>query len=197
MQSRRLGGYYGCWWWTRTFICLPWLTVLRTPYLTMCRGVQIGKELGYRIIAVDSESKRDICMRSGATAFFDFKDNAESRITSLTNNIGAHAIIVVVGLEKAYEQSVQFLRPAGTLVCVGLPRPDYHIPLSPLDCVNRGYHIVGSAVGTEDEMQALLKMAAEGKVSTEYEIFELRQINEVAAKLQRFEFEGRAVLQIP
>lgn len=46
-----------------------------TPYLTMCRGVQIGKELGYRIIAVDSESKREICMRSGATAFIDFKDN--------------------------------------------------------------------------------------------------------------------------
>lgn len=56
---------------------------------------------------------------------------------------------------------------------------------------------MGSAVGTEDEMQALLKMAAEGKVSTEYEIFEFRQINEVAAKLQRFEVEGRAVLRIP
>lgn len=41
----------------------------------MCRGVQIGKELGYRIIAVDSENKRDICMRSGATAFVDFRHN--------------------------------------------------------------------------------------------------------------------------
>lgn len=176
--------------------------------------MQIGKELGYRIIAVDSENKRDICMRSGATAFVDFRDNvrplflilclkslltaqARERIQSLTDDIGAHAVIVVVGLEKAYEQSVQFLRPVGTLVCVGLPRPDYHIPISPIHCVNGGYHIVGSVVGTEDEMQALLKMAAEGRVSTHYETFELEEINEVAARLQRFEVEGRAVLRIP
>ena len=80
---------------------------------------------------------------------------------------------------------------------MGLPRPDYHIPISPLDCANRGYHIVGSAVGTEDEMQQLLKMAAEGRVSTHYEVFEFEQINEVAARLERFEIEGRAVLRIP
>ena len=80
---------------------------------------------------------------------------------------------------------------------MGLPRPDYHIPIAPLDCANRGYHIVGSAVGTEDEMQQLLKMAAEGRVSTHYEVFEFEQINEVAARLERFEIEGRAVLRIP
>lgn len=52
-------------------------------------------------------------------------------------------------------------------------------------------------MGTEDEMQQLLKMAAEGRVSTHYEVFEFEQINEVAARLERFEIEGRAVLRIP
>lgn len=121
----------------------------------------------------------------------------QQRIHSLADSIGAHAVIVVVGLEKAYEQSVQFLRPLANLVCVGLPRPDYHIPISPIECANRGYHIMGSAVGTEDEMQALLRMAAEGRVSTHYEVFQFGEINEVAARLGRYEIEGRAVVRIP
>ncbi|XHF98845.1 hypothetical protein AWENTII_002380 [Aspergillus wentii] len=160
-------------------------------------GIQIGKEMGYRIIAVDGASKRDICMRSGATAFVDFKDNAEQKILGMTDGIGAHAVIVIVGLESAYEQSVKLLRPVGTLICVGLPSPDYHIPISPLACVDRGYRIIGSAVGTEDEVQDLLKMAAEGRISSHYETFEFEQINEVMEKLERYEVEGRAVLRIP
>ncbi|PYH85639.1 hypothetical protein BO82DRAFT_380736 [Aspergillus uvarum CBS 121591] len=160
-------------------------------------GIQIGKEMGYRIIAVDSESKRDFCMQSGAEAFVDFSDDPTTQIQSLADGIGAHAVIVVVGLEKAYEQSVEFLRPVGTLVCVGLPRPDYHLPISPLMCVDRGYRIVGSAVGTEDEMQALLRMAAAGKVVTHVTVFDLEAINEVAGLLGRFAVKGRAVLRIP
>ncbi|RAL12887.1 uncharacterized protein BO97DRAFT_470025 [Aspergillus homomorphus CBS 101889] len=154
-------------------------------------GIQVGKEMGYRVIAVDSESKRDICMRSGAEAFVDFPRQP------LTDGIGAHAVIVVVGLKKACEQSVNFLRPVGTLVCVGLPRPDYHLRVSPLMCVDRGYRIVGSAVGTGEEMQALLKLAADGKLSTHVRVSGFEQINEVAGLLERFEVEGRAVLRMP
>lgn len=127
-------------------------------------------------------------------------------------------MVVVVGLEQAYEQGAKLLRPLGTLVCVGLPRPDYHIPISPLDCVNKGellcdgpaclalvltetdsktgYQVVGSAVGTEDEMQELLKLAANGKVSSAYEVFDFDDINDVMLKLEKYQVRGRAVLRI-
>jgi propanol-preferring alcohol dehydrogenase len=71
------------------------------------------------------------------------------------------------------------------------------MPISPLDCVNRGFHVVGSCVGTEEEMQDLLTMAAAGRVSTHYQVFELEEVNEVIERLERFEIEGRAVLRIP
>lgn len=122
---------------------------------------------------------------------------AETRVRELADNLGAHAVIVVAGIGAAYDQSLNFLRPLGTLVCVGLPPLEYHIPVSPLMCVNRGYRIVGSAVGTEDEMQALLEMAVEGRVSTQYEVFEFAQINEVIDRMERYEVRGRAVLRIP
>ncbi|KAL2000481.1 hypothetical protein VTN02DRAFT_3031 [Thermoascus thermophilus] len=74
---------------------------------------------------------------------------------------------------------------------------DYHIPISPLLCVDRGYQIVGSAVGTEDELQALLRLAEAGKVSTHYEVFGFDRVNEVMEKLVRYEINGKAVLRLP
>ncbi|GAD92866.1 alcohol dehydrogenase, putative [Paecilomyces variotii No. 5] len=50
--------------------------------------VQIGKEMGYRIIAVDSESKRDICLHSDATAFVDPKEDVEKKIRDITDGLG-------------------------------------------------------------------------------------------------------------
>lgn len=129
-------------------------------------------------------------MKSGATAFIDFRDHvrshtlhilnklikltqqAETYIRQLTDSVGAHAVIVVAGIGAAYNQSLDFLRPLGTLMCVGLPPLEYHLPLSPLQYINRGYRVVGNAVGIEAEIQALLQMAAEGRVSTHYEGFD-------------------------
>ncbi|KAB8070576.1 amino acid permease-domain-containing protein [Aspergillus leporis] len=124
-------------------------------------------------------TKKDICMKSGAAAFIDLRDDVEKQVLNLTDGVGAHAVVVVVGLEAAYNQGLRLLRPVGTLVCVGLPRQSYHMPISPLDCVNRGFHVVGSCVGTEEEMQDLLIMAAAGRVSTHYQVFELEEVNEL------------------
>jgi alcohol dehydrogenase, propanol-preferring len=140
-------------------------------------------------------------------------------VKKITDGLGAHAVIVVVGIESGYNIGVKLLRPLGTLVCVGIPRMDFHIPISPLTCIDKGmtsrrsakgfsitycikyfftgYTIVGSAVGTEAEMQALLKLAAEGKVSTHYQVFDFEQVNEVMDKLARYEIQGRAVLRLP
>ncbi|KAI3019692.1 ABC-2 type transporter family protein [Aspergillus niger] len=161
-------------------------------------GLQIGKEMGYNMIAVDSPSKKDICLASGASAYFDFKDdNLIAKIQSLIDGVGAHASLIVVGSEKAYEQGVALLRPLGTLVCVGFPRPDFHVPVAPQHCVDSGLRIIGSAVGTETEMQALLEMARAGKVSTHYEVFDLEEINDVVERMRRYAVSGRAVLRIP
>ncbi|KAB8252817.1 amino acid permease-domain-containing protein [Aspergillus flavus] len=122
-------------------------------------------------------TKQDICMKSGAAAFVDFRNDVEKEVQNLTDGAGAHAVVVVVGLASAYNQALRLLRPLGTLVCVGLPSQDYRMPISPLDCVNRGIHVVGSCVGTEEEMQDLLRMAAAGRVSTHYQVFELMEVN--------------------
>jgi alcohol dehydrogenase, propanol-preferring len=104
-------------------------------------GVQIAaRQEGYRVIAVDSgEEKRKLCLELGATEFVDFKDvDVEKRVKELTDGEGAHAVIVVPGSEKAYELAPKLIRNTGTLVCVGLPRGDFHVPVAPIEVANRG-----------------------------------------------------------
>jgi propanol-preferring alcohol dehydrogenase len=50
-----------------------------------CRGVQVAAKRGYKVIAIDSgESKRELCLKLGATAFLDFKKDKVSE--------GAHRV---------------------------------------------------------------------------------------------------------
>ena len=54
----------------------------------------------------------------------------EDKVKALTNGYGAHAVIVSVGVQAAYEQAVKLIRRKGTLVCVGLVSPQQPVPLS-------------------------------------------------------------------
>ncbi|GLA20297.1 hypothetical protein AnigIFM62618_008869 [Aspergillus niger] len=151
--------------------------------------------LGISRIAVNDEQGPS--NRQGNGIQDDRSRQLIANIQSLTDGVGAHASLIVVGSEKAYEQGVALLRPLGTLVCVGFPRPDFHVPVAPQHCVDSGLRIIGSAVGTETEMQALLEMARAGKVSTHYEVFDLEEINDVVERMRRYAVSGRAVLRIP
>lgn len=103
-------------------------------------GLQIAVAKGFKVIAVDSgDAKRDLCIGLGATAFVNFKEvDVERTVKELTGGEGAHAIVVVPGTEKAYELAPRLIRNTGTLVCVGLPRDTFHVPISPIHVANRG-----------------------------------------------------------
>ena len=51
-------------------------------------------------------------------------------------------------------------------------------------------------MGTEEELQELLQLAIDGHISTNYAVYDFEQVNDVLAKLQRFEIKGRVVLRI-
>lgn len=53
-------------------------------------------------------------------------------------NFGVHAVICTANGERAYEQSMQMLRPFGTLVCVGIPNKPFKLPATPFDMIVKG-----------------------------------------------------------
>jgi propanol-preferring alcohol dehydrogenase len=81
--------------------------------------------MGFRVIAIDHGSKKSLCTECGAEKFLDFTQYTDAELAKAVKDItggrGAHAVIVLNAANKAYEQSLNFLKPKGTLVCIGMP----------------------------------------------------------------------------
>ncbi|KAF4978825.1 hypothetical protein F66182_17326, partial [Fusarium sp. NRRL 66182] len=85
-----------------------------------------SRVMGLRVIAIDHGSKKDLADSCGAEIFFDFTKYADAELAAAVkqaanNGRGAHAVLVVNAANKAYESALNFLKPMGTLVCVGMP----------------------------------------------------------------------------
>ncbi|CAG8391078.1 unnamed protein product [Penicillium salamii] len=162
------------------------------------RGIQIATKKGLRVIAIDSgEKKRQLCLSLGAIEFLDYREVDIVQATKAKTRLGVHAVICTANGERAYEQSMQMLRPLGTLVCVGIPSVPFRLPATPFDMIVKGLTIVGNSAGTADEMDELLAMAVTGDVEAHIDVFELHEINAVLDRLERSDIDGRVVLRIP
>ncbi|KAF2643709.1 hypothetical protein P280DRAFT_466451 [Massarina eburnea CBS 473.64] len=162
-------------------------------------GVQIASIKGYKVIAIDSGAEKEkLCKDMGATAFIDYaKTNVVDAVKALTDGEGAHGIIMVAGIEKAYEQGPQLIRNNGVFVCVGLPPPTFMFPVSPIEMANRGLVIRGSSTGTTAQMDELLKWALEGKITPKIEVHDFEYAPKVIKELQSYEVSGRKVVRAP
>jgi propanol-preferring alcohol dehydrogenase len=57
--------------------------------------------------------------------------------------------------------------------------------------------VIGSSVGTAEEMQELLQMALAGDVVANVEVFNFESINTVLQALAKSQIAGRVVLKLP
>ncbi|MCP6565296.1 zinc-binding dehydrogenase, partial [Klebsiella pneumoniae] len=75
---------------------------------------------------------------------------------------GAHAAVVTAVAKQAFNAAVESVRAGGTVVAVGLPTEsmDLSIPRLVLD----GIRVVGSLVGTREDLKEAFQFGAEGLV---------------------------------
>jgi S-(hydroxymethyl)mycothiol dehydrogenase len=101
------------------------------------------------IIAVDVDQRKlDLARQFGATHVVDSsKEDPVERIRELTGGNGADVVIEAVGLPATYEQAFYARDLAGTVVLVGVPRPDMRIELPLLDVFGRGGALKSSWYG--------------------------------------------------
>jgi propanol-preferring alcohol dehydrogenase len=103
-------------------------------------GVQIAARVkGYRVIAIDSTApKRQLSLDSGAEVFIDFAtEDVESRVKEVTGE-GVHGVLAVSGSEDDFAMAPKLVRNMGIIVCVGLPKNDFNLPISATLCAARG-----------------------------------------------------------
>ncbi|GAA5875456.1 hypothetical protein JCM16303_000633 [Sporobolomyces ruberrimus] len=163
-------------------------------------AVQYASAMGLRVVAIDTgDDKKKLCASYGADKFIDFKNykDSESFIKAIKDEcdgVGPHAAVVAAAGAAAYEQALEYIRPTGTLVAVGLP-PDTFIKANVFFTVFHSKRIVGSYVGNRQDAVEALDFAARGKVEARIEVVPLSQLTEVYERMEKGQLAGRVVLK--
>lgn len=153
--------------------------------------VQFAKAQQAHVIAVDiSDEKLALAKQLGA----DLTLNAlnEDVVKGFRKQGGVHAAIVTANAKAAFNQAFFAVRPAGTLVIVGLPSEDLGFSAIQM----REIKITSAATGTRDDMRAVLDLAAEGKVRCRVELSELEFINQIFDRMRAGQIQGRVVVKV-
>ncbi|VVT44527.1 uncharacterized protein SAPINGB_P000446 [Magnusiomyces paraingens] len=158
-------------------------------------AVQYAKAMGFRVIGIDSgEAKKKLVLSTGGEAFIDFKtDDIVKGVLAATDGEGAQAVVHVAVSEKAVETSLEYIRPTGTIVLVGLPADAVvHSPV--FSHVLRTITIRGSLVGNREDTVEALDFVRRGLVSTPIKIVGMSEIAHVYDLMEKGQIAGRYVL---
>ncbi|CAG8090638.1 unnamed protein product [Penicillium nalgiovense] len=159
---------------------------------------QYAKACGYKVLALSTgPSKELMCTKKlGVDYYVDYKASPDlvSEIKSITNG-GPHAAIVVAAAEMPFNQAVQYIRPKGTVVAVGLPPGMLKADL--FSTVVRMINIKGSYVGNRTDTEEALGIFSRSRFTIPYEIFDLGELPMIYDRMANGEMQGRAVVKIP
>lgn len=155
-------------------------------------AVQYARAMGLRVVAVDiDEAKLDLAARLGAELTVNGRSaDAVAQVQRATG--GVHGVLVTAVSPEPFAQGIGFARRGGTIVLVGLPPGDFPLPI--FDVVLRALTIRGSIVGTRQDMVEALDFFARGLIRPTVEAAHLEDINEIFARMERGQIDGRVVI---
>lgn len=139
-------------------------------------GLQYAGIAGAFTVAIDvDDAKLDLAKRLGA----DHVINAARQdvVEEMRRLGGADAIVSTAATPGPLSAAFASLRPAGRLVLVGLPAENT-FPLPIFETVLRGIHVIGSLVGTREDLAEVFELHVAGRTRVELETRRLEQVNE-------------------
>jgi propanol-preferring alcohol dehydrogenase len=157
-------------------------------------AVQYANLEGGRVIAVDiTDEKLDLARELGA----EFAVNAarDDPVAAIQKLGGAHQAIATAVSPRGFEQAYQSLRRGGTLVLVGLPAENA-IDLPIFETVLNGINIIGSIVGTREDLRRVFDLHAAGKTRVVRETRPLDEVNAAIADIEAGRVAARIVFEL-
>ncbi len=107
---------------------------------------------------------------------------------------GAHAAVVTAVAKAAFNSAVDAVRAGGRVVAVGLPPEAMSLDIPRL--VLDGIEVVGSLVGTRQDLVEAFQFAAEGKVVPKVTLRPLEDINAIFKEMEQGQIRGRMVIDL-
>lgn len=147
-----------------------------------------------KVVAIDvNDTQLDFAREVGADLILNpTKENAEQVMQEKIG--GAHAAVVTAVAKSAFNSAIACVRAGGVVVAVGLPPEamDLSIPRLVLD----GIEVVGSLVGTREDLREAFDFAAEGLVVPKVEKRPTEDINDIFDEMIEGKFKGRMVIDM-
>jgi NAD+-dependent secondary alcohol dehydrogenase Adh1 len=156
-------------------------------------GIQCLKAMTpAEIIVVDpSEKARALAGEIGADTTVAADGKQVDTVLEMTDGKGAEAIIDFVGEKGAIEDGVAMLQNAGSYYVIGYGE---NINVPTIDIISREISFIGNLVGTYIDLQDLMTLTAQGKVTLHTSTYPLDAINDAMADLDQGRLQGRGIL---
>lgn len=140
-------------------------------------AVQYARIVGGTVIAVDVDDEK-LAMAKELGADHVVNAATEDPVAAIEALGGADVAIVLAVIPRVFEQAFAALRRGGRLVCVGLP-PETDGPMSlPIfPTVLKGISVIGSIVGTRQDLTEVFDLHARGRTRVIAEPRKLDQVN--------------------
>ena len=161
-----------------------------------CGGVGNAAIAGARlagartIIGVDVDDRKlDAARRFGATHVLNSSgSDPVEEIRALTDGVGVDVAIEAVGRPETYTQAFYARDLAGTVVLVGVPRPDMRLDLPLLDVFGRGGSLKSSWYGDclpSRDFPMLVDLYQQGRLDLDAFVSEIIGIGDVEAAFDK------------
>jgi propanol-preferring alcohol dehydrogenase len=147
-----------------------------------------------RVIAVDiNDDQLQFAKEMGADLVINSRNEDAAKVIQEKVG-GAHAAVVTAVAKVAFNSAVDALRAGGRLVAVGLPPEAMSLDIPRL--VLDGIEVVGSLVGTRQDLVEAFEFAAQGKVVPKVTMRPIEDINEIFDEMQQGKIKGRMVIDL-
>ncbi len=156
-------------------------------------GIQCLKALtAAEIIVIDpSEPALALAGEMGADHTLKVDGTHVDTVKEMTDGLGAEAIIDFVGERGAIEDGIAMVRDGGFYYVIGYGE---NIDIPTIDVIAREISFIGNLVGTYADLQELMTLTAQGKVSLHTSTYPLDAINDALADLDGGRLQGRGIL---
>ncbi len=154
-------------------------------------AIRMADAMGARVVAVlRGDGKADVARRLGAREIVDSdKEKVGRRLARMG---GADLILLTAISARLFEECIPGLAPNGTLVvAAAIAEPAKVVPAALLTGQKR---ITGSLIGSRDDMDAMLRFAADHGIAPMVERHPLDKVNDVLERLRQGKVRMRAVL---
>ncbi len=153
-------------------------------------GVQFAHAMGALVTVFSSSPAKEKEARAfGANEFVNMRNSVDFDAAAGSQDLilsTASADLPWIGLMNA-------LRPKGTLVLLGVPEGEFHVPVFPIIAAFK--NVAGSNTGGTARIAEMLEFSAKHKIRPKIEKYPMPKVNDALERLGRGEVRYRVVLE--